>query len=80
MIQINGKGEPKQTFLNSREDIKWLKETHLPKNAPKFKCAVLFGNEDCPSRVILMAGKHYKSKQVATYDLDKETLKLFQIS
>ena len=45
----------KQTFLKGNDDILWLRKTHLPENAPIFRCAVLHGSEDCPKRVELYA-------------------------
>lgn len=40
------------TFLNSPEDMKWLKDVHLPSLDPsRHKSAILHGNEDCPERI-----------------------------
>ena len=39
-------------FITGKEDMRWLKSTHLPKlSLKKFKSAMIHGNEDCPSRV-----------------------------
>lgn len=45
------------TFINSPEDMQWLRETHLA-CAPQFetahfKSAVIHGNEDCPEMIDL---------------------------
>src|SRR5512146_246266 len=50
------------TFLDSVDDLQWLKETHL-KNAgplPSFVCAILEGSEDCPDRISLYAVNDYR--------------------
>jgi len=54
-----------QTFLNTLEDCRWLRETHLAdknlNNAnpmPDFKSACLFGNEDCPQEILIYRDKH----------------------
>jgi hypothetical protein len=39
------------TLINSRQDMKWLKEVHLPRLSRRFKSAILHGNEDCPNKV-----------------------------
>ena len=38
---------------NDPQDCTWLREVHLPADAPEFRCFVLVGNEDCPNRVDL---------------------------
>ncbi len=49
-----------QTFLNTKEDCNWLRETHLSSknlnNNPHgdsldFKAFCLMGNEDCPREI-----------------------------
>lgn len=48
----------KQTFLNSPEDILWLKSTHLKKrNPPPFRSFILYGNEDAPERLELFSSE-----------------------
>ncbi len=38
-------------FLQTEEDMEWLRDVHLPNLPDKYQSAVLTGNEDCPSRV-----------------------------
>lgn len=43
----------KTTFINTPDDMDWLRDTHLPK-LPKHYVkgsAVIHGNEDCPDRI-----------------------------
>lgn len=54
-----------QTYLNTKEDCDWLRETHLaPGNLnnanpiPAFQSACLFGNEDCPREVLVYVEDH----------------------
>ena len=49
-----------QTFLNKTEDMDWLWSTHLkPFNTLQldFKSVMLYGNEDCPTRIELFTAK-----------------------
>lgn len=39
------------TLINTAADMKWLREVHIPRLSPKYKSAVIHGNEDGPSRV-----------------------------
>lgn len=53
----------RRTILDTPEDIQWLKETHLKAGNVDYhtarhgagyfevRCAILFGNEDSPSRI-----------------------------
>lgn len=41
----------KETFINEPEDMRWLREVHLPGLSPRFKSAVISGNEDYPSSI-----------------------------
>jgi hypothetical protein len=41
----------RKSFLNSADDMKWLRDVHLRGLNQKFKSAVVTGNEDCPERV-----------------------------
>jgi len=52
----------RQTFLNSAADMRWLGETHLTLVAvgKHFKSAILYGNEDWPSRIELFKAKNPK--------------------
>lgn len=45
-------------FLNSADDVQWLKDTHLagvaiPAPWPDFQSFLLYGNEDAPEKVEL---------------------------
>lgn len=47
-----------QAFIETKDDILWLKETHLsgvtlPTAYKDFKTAILQGNEDCPYAINL---------------------------
>ena len=35
-------------YLDSREDLQWLRETHCPDLPEQATAVVLHGNEDCP--------------------------------
>ncbi len=35
------------------EDMKWLRETHLPELPEKFKSALVYGNEDSPDKIVV---------------------------
>ncbi len=42
------------SFISGKSDMRWLKQVHLPKiSLKKFKSAMIYGNEDCPSKVEL---------------------------
>lgn len=38
-------------FLNSSEDMKWLRDVHIPGLPPEYEAAVVHGNEDSPSKI-----------------------------
>lgn len=38
-------------FLNTADDMKWLRDVHLPRLSKKFKSAVIYGNEDYPEMI-----------------------------
>lgn len=40
-----------QTFLNTPEDMRWLREVHWPELPPEYLSAVLSGNEDWPEKI-----------------------------
>ena len=40
-----------RTFLNSPEDMAWLRDVHLPKLGPEYLSAAIYGNEDCPDQI-----------------------------
>lgn len=39
------------TFINSDEDMKWLRDVHLPRLRDDARSAILYGNEDSPVRI-----------------------------
>ena len=40
------------SFINTQDDMEWLKDVHLPRlNLKKFKSAVVHGNEDAPDLI-----------------------------
>lgn len=41
----------KETFINSDEDMTWLRDVHLPNLPHSYKSAVIFGNEDYPDQI-----------------------------
>jgi len=55
-------------FLQNPEDLRWLRQAHLPLAAPAFRSAILYGNEDAPAKIELYADRmpHYQAKPVAT--------------
>jgi hypothetical protein len=44
-----------ELMLWGKEDCTWLLETHLKNrtDVPEFRCAVIEGNEDCPTSIVL---------------------------
>jgi hypothetical protein len=50
-----------QTYLDSPEDLAWLAETHGV-DTSKAACAILFGNEDCPSKVHTYRTQDYRQR------------------
>lgn len=38
-------------FLDTPEDMKWLRDVHLPGLSPKYESAVVHGNEDSPAQI-----------------------------
>lgn len=51
------------TYLETPEDLEWLRDTHLKtcKRLPPFAVAVLDGNEDWPRRITLYEVDHVNS-------------------
>ena len=48
----------KTQFMNAPEDCQWLRATHLGGRTDyKFESFVLYGNEDCPTKVELYADR-----------------------
>ena len=56
----------RETFLSTRDDLKWLRETHLKscRKLPRFSVAILHGNEDAPDSITLYERNHVDSKSV----------------
>ena len=40
-----------EVLINTKADMRWLRDVHLPKLPSRFKSAVLAGNEDAPDRI-----------------------------
>lgn len=38
-------------FLNTPEDMKWLRDVHIPGLPSEYEAAVVHGNEDSPSQI-----------------------------
>ena len=36
------------TLINTEDDMQWLRDVHLPGLNPRFKSAIIEGNEDAP--------------------------------
>lgn len=53
-----------RSFLMSADDLKWLRDT-IPAVRPfKFAVAMIYGNEDYPSRIVLAERDHVDSVTV----------------
>ena len=72
-----------EIFLNTSDDMRWLWETHL-KDFPlirmgkfELRSAMIFGNEDCPSRIELFRQEYplYTTKPSYVFLYDENTLK-----
>lgn len=60
-------------FLESAEDLAWLRDTFPDVRPWTFACAIIEGNEDCPQRIILAERNHYQSVAVTlTYNDETE--------
>jgi hypothetical protein len=69
----SAKGDTMKTFLNGKEDVKWLKETHLKEfKGLKIGSFMLHGNEDCPEKLELFPVKmpRYDAKPSAVFVLN----------
>ena len=65
-----------QQFLNSQEDVQWLKDTHLKgKTWELFNSFVLEGNEDSPTKIETFREQNpnYKDKPNNVFVYDEET-------
>ena len=45
-------------LLTSKEDMKWLYDTHLKGKKEKGHSAIIRGNEDCPTKIIIYNTKN----------------------
>ena len=45
----------RQAVINTAEDMRWLREVHLPRLPAKYKSAIIVGNEDFPDRIEVYA-------------------------
>lgn len=41
----------RQALINTADDMRWLREVHLPSLPPKYQSATIVGNEDYPERI-----------------------------
>ncbi len=41
----------KEAFLNTPDDMQWLREVHWPTLPPEYKSALITGNEDAPEAI-----------------------------
>ena len=41
----------RQNIINTADDMRWLRDVHLPKLPAKYKSAIIVGNEDYPDRI-----------------------------
>jgi hypothetical protein len=72
---------PGYSFLNTPEDMQWLREVHLPQLPPEYQSAILYGNEDSPDRVeVYMASDPRIGDPNLKFVLDEETRTLKQAS
>jgi hypothetical protein len=57
---LSGVIEMSVFYLDTTEDLKWLQDVHKIPNATDYKAALIYGNEDSPSKVELYARDHYQ--------------------
>ncbi len=66
-----------EKLLNTQECLEWLRDTHKIGNAPEYRMAILYGNEDAPEKIELYARNHYKcNPRVYEVDTKAETFTL----
>lgn len=41
----------RQSFLDTPDDIEWLRDVHIPNLPANIRSAIVYGNEDAPDRV-----------------------------
>jgi hypothetical protein len=63
----------KIALLNTAEDMRWLRDVHLPKLASKYKSAVIKGNEDWPDSIEVYEKRNpLVTDQAVTFVPDEE--------
>lgn len=55
-----------RVFLNSSEDMQWLRDVHLQGLPPEYEAAVVYGNEDSPSKIETYRSLNPKVNDVPT--------------
>jgi hypothetical protein len=63
--------------ITSLEDMKWLADVHKidiyhPKTHARAILVIIYGNEDCPSKVELFSRDYYKAKPFRVYVSDSD--------
>ena len=41
----------RKTLIDTTEDMEWLRDVHVPHLSKNYKSAIIYGNEDSPSRI-----------------------------
>ncbi len=49
-----------EVLINSADDMDWLRSVHLHRLPPKYKAALIRGNEDCPDEIRVYARRDPK--------------------
>jgi len=54
----------KQTYIDTPEDITWLRDVHCHDLPLSIQCAIIHGNEDAPSKVVAWVANnpHFEAK------------------
>ena len=57
-------------FLNHPCDVQWLRDVHLAETTPAFKSAIIYGNEDAPTKIELYAERmpRYDEQPITTIE------------
>jgi hypothetical protein len=66
------------TLLNTKADMQWLRDVHLPRLSKRFKAAVIYGNEDWPNAVELYTKRNptVHDTPVTLYHMHNDTWKV----
>jgi hypothetical protein len=62
----NPVANPQMELLDTEEDIRWLREVHIPNLPKNVKSAVIFGNEDYPDKISTFVERSPSISSVAT--------------